>query len=61
MKEIMIILVMVITVILAGVLYGTNSLIIEEEAIISLEQTYMAQYPVPMPDIIIHPMVNMPF
>lgn len=61
MKEIMIILVMVITVILAGVLYGTNSLIIEEEAVISLEQNYMAQYPGPMPDIIIHPMLNMPF
>ena len=61
MKEIMIILVMVITVILAGVLYGTQSLIIEEETATSLEQTYMAQYPVPMPDVIIDPMFNMPF
>jgi hypothetical protein len=60
MKKIMIILVMVITVILTGVLYGTHSLIIEEKATISLEQTYMAQYPAQMPDVIIHPMVNLP-
>jgi uncharacterized protein YxeA len=61
MKKIMIILVVVITVIFTGAIYGTHRVIIEETAAISLEQTYMAQYPAQMPDVIIHPMINMPF
>ena len=61
MKKIMIILVILFTVILTGVLYGTHSLIIEEETALSLEQAYMAQYPTQMPDVIIDPMTNMTF
>ena len=61
MKKIMIILVMVITVIITGVLYGTNTLIIEEKESISLEQAYMAQYPETMPDVMIASVTNVAF
>ena len=61
MKNIMIILIVLITIIITGVLYGTHSLIIEETAAISLEQVYMDQYPEQMPDVIVHPMVTLPF
>jgi hypothetical protein len=43
-------------------LYGTHSLIIEEEKAITLEQAYMAQYPETMPDIMFDSMpTNVPF
>ena len=61
MKKIMIILVVVISVIFTGAIYGTHRVMIEEAAAISLEQAYIAQYPAQMPDVIINPMPNIPF
>ena len=49
MKNIMVVFIVVSTLIIAGVLYGTSSLNVGEEAAVSLEQAYMAQYPKTMP------------
>ena len=49
MKKILFILVVAITLIMASVLYGTHSLIIEEIDAITLEQAYMAHYPETLP------------
>ena len=57
----MIFLVVLITIIITGVLYGTHTLIIEETAAISLEQAYMAQYPETIPDVMVTPMANVVF
>ena len=51
MKKIMVILILLNTLILAGVLYGTSSLNVDEQGALSLEQAYMAQYPTEMPDV----------
>ena len=51
MKKIMVIFILLSTLILAGVLYGTNSLNVGEEAVLSLEEAYMAQYPTEIPDV----------
>jgi flagellar basal body-associated protein FliL len=56
MKKIMVILIIFSTLILAGVLYGTSSLNVDEEEAVSLEQAMMAQYPETMPDIMFDPM-----
>ena len=62
MKKIMVILIILSTLILAGVLYGTSSLNVDEEGAVSLQQAYMAQYPETMPDIMFEPMAaNIPF
>jgi flagellar basal body-associated protein FliL len=62
MKKIMVILIIISTLIIAGVLYGTSSLNVDEEAALSLEQAYMAQYPKTMPDIMFDPIpTNIPF
>ena len=52
MKKIMVILILLSTLILAGVLYGTSSLNVDEQEALSLEQAYMVQYPTEMPDVI---------
>jgi hypothetical protein len=51
MKKIMVILILLSTLILAGVLYGTSSLKVDEQAALSLEEAYRAQYPTEMPDV----------
>ena len=51
MKKIMFILIMLSTLIIAGVLHGTHSLFIEEQEAITLTQAYMAQYPQTIPDL----------
>jgi uncharacterized protein YxeA len=62
MKKILFMLIVLVTLIIASVLYGTHSLIIEEKEAITLEQAYMAQYPKTMPDILYHPIpTNIPF
>ena len=55
MKKIMVILIILSTLILAGVLYGTSSLNVDEQEALSLEQAYMAQYPTEMPDVMFDP------
>ena len=55
MKKIMVILILLNTLILAGVLYGTSSLNVDEQGALSLEQAYMAQYPTEMPDVMFDP------
>ena len=61
MKKIMVILILLSTLILAGVLYGTSSLSVDEEAALSLEQAYMAQYPTEMPDVQFDPVTYFVF
>jgi len=56
MKKIMVLLIILSTLIIVSVLYGTNSLNVGEEAALSLEQSYMAQYPKTIPDIMFEPM-----
>ena len=61
MKKMMAAVIIVLSLVLGGVLYGTHSLIIEEKQAITLEQAYMAQYPITMPDVMIDPMTNVVF
>ena len=59
MKKMMFAVIIVLSLTLGGVLYGTHSLIIEEKQAITLEQAYMYQYPETMPDVMIDPMTTM--
>lgn len=59
MKKMMFAVIIVLSLTLGGVLYGTHSLIIEEKQAITLEQAYMSQYPETMPDVMIDPMTTM--
>ena len=59
MKKMLVAVTIVLSLVLGGVLYGTHSLIIEEKQAITLEQAYMAQYPITMPDVMIVPMTTM--
>jgi len=62
MKKIIVLLIMVSTLIIVGVLYGNNSLNVGEETALSVEQSYMAQYPKTVPDIMFEPMAaTIPF
>jgi hypothetical protein len=62
MKKIMVILIMLSTLILAGVLYGTNGPNEGEEVALTLEEAYMAQYPQTIPHIIFDPIpTHIPF
>jgi hypothetical protein len=55
MKKVLFGLIIVLPLVLAGVLYGTHNLVIEEENTLSLEQAYMAQYPETIPDMMVDP------
>ena len=56
MKKIMVVLVLLSTLIIVGVLYGTSNLNVDEEEVLSLEQAYMTQYPKTLPNIMFEPM-----
>ena len=58
MKKIMVILILLSTLILAGVLYGTSSLNVGEQTTLSLEEALMAQYPTEIPEVIFDPVPN---
>ena len=57
MKKTIIILSVLCTLILAGVLYGTQDRSDEREAA-SIEEAYTAQFPAQMPEVILHPMAG---
>ena len=61
MKKMMIALIVVCSLVLGGVLYGTHSILIEEKQAINLEQAYMSQYPHTMPDVMLDPMTTVAF
>jgi hypothetical protein len=62
MKKILFMLTVLVTFIIASVLYGAHSLIIEEKKAITLEEAYTAQYSKTMPDIMFDPIpTNIPF
>ena len=62
MKKIMVILIMLSTLIIAGVLYGRSSPNVGGETALSLEQPFMAQYPKTMPEVMFDPMpTHVPF
>lgn len=53
MKRLLIILMIVFSVIIAGILYATHGE--EEQGFQSLEHAYMAQYPMQMPQVLMEP------
>jgi len=57
MKKIIIILSILFTLIVAGVLYGTQDQS-DQRKPVTLEQVYMNQYPNPMPDVILNPVTS---
>ena len=61
MKKILFMLIVLVTLIMASVLYGTHSLYIEEIEVITLEQAYRAHYPETLPDMMIDQMAITPF
>ena len=62
MKKLLFILIMLSTLIIAGVLHGTHSLFIEEQEAITLSQAYIAQYPQTIPDVVFDPIpTHIPF
>ena len=58
MKKIVFIIVILFTLMFAGLLWGTQNSIIQEINLLSLEQAYNHQYPETMPDMVIDPMVT---
>jgi hypothetical protein len=58
MKTIVLIFVILLTLMFAGVLYGTHYTIIQEANSLTLEQTYTNQYPATMPDLVVDPFVT---
>ena len=62
MKKIMVVLIVLSTLIITGVLYGTSSLNVGEEELLSLEQAFIAQYPKTVPEIMFDPIpTHVPF
>ena len=61
MKKILFMLIVLVTLIMASVLYGTHSLFIEEIEATTLEQAYMAHYPETLPDLMIDQVTTIPF
>ena len=59
MKKILIILSVLVALSLAGVLYATQDRSDVREAVFA-EETYTAQFPDQMPDVIMDPMVGFP-
>ena len=59
MKRTLIILITVLTLSVAGVLYGHHGQT-DNEGTVSLEETYAAQFLETMPDIVVNPMVGFP-
>ena len=59
MKKTIIILGVICTLILAGVLYGTQDRS-DERVAVSIEEAYATQFPDQMPDVIMHPMTGFP-
>jgi hypothetical protein len=57
MKKIIIILSVLVTLSLAGALYGTQDRSDKGETA-TVEQVYMNQFPVQIPDVILYPMVG---
>jgi hypothetical protein len=58
MKRVMVGLIIIGSIALGGVLYGTHDFMIEEEKVLSLEQAYVAQYPQTLPDIMVDPAMD---
>ena len=59
MKTAMIIVCVVVTLVLAGILYGTQGKN-DEETQMTLEQAYTHQYPAEMPEVVFHPVTVTP-
>jgi hypothetical protein len=59
MKTTMIILFVVATLVIGGVLYGTQGQN-DEENIFTLEQAYNHQYPAELPSVVFHPVTAAP-
>ena len=55
MKKIMVSLIVISTLIIAGILCGTSIPNVGGMEVLSLEQSYMAQYPKTIPDIMFEP------
>jgi hypothetical protein len=59
MKRTIIILSTVLTLSVAGVLYGNHNQS-DNEGTVSLEEAYTAQFPETIPDVVMNPMVGFP-
>ena len=59
MKKIVSIFVILLTLMFAGLLWGTHNSITQEENLLSIEQAYNYQYPETMPDMVIDPMFTL--
>jgi len=59
MKRTIVILITVLTLSVAGVLYGHHGQT-ANQGTVSLEEAYTAQFPETMPDVIMDPMVGFP-
>jgi len=59
MKKIIIALSVLLTLSLAGILYGTPDQP-DEEGMVTIEEMYMSEFPDQMPDVIVEPMVGFP-
>ncbi len=59
MKRTIIILSIVLTLSIAGILYGNYGQSDERETV-SLEEAYSAQFPEQLPEIVMHPMTGIP-
>ena len=60
MKRTIIILSLMVTLSVAGILYGNHGNP-EERKAISLEEAYKAHYPVELPEVVMHPVAGISF
>ena len=52
MKKLFVAVIILVVTVIASILYGAHTLISQEEQTLLLEQAYMAQYPVQIPQMI---------
>ena len=52
MKTLFITVIVLVVTMIASILYGAHTLVSQEEKMLLLEQAYMAQYPVQIPQLV---------
>jgi hypothetical protein len=52
MRKLFVVFIIIVLTVIASMLYGAHNMVSERAKTLFLEQAYMAQYPVPLPPIV---------
>ncbi len=52
MKKLFVMFIIIVVTVIASILYGAHTMISQERQTLLLEQAYMANYPVPIPPLV---------